>query len=72
MAGNFLALTYTRIADTTLTYTVESSSDLVTWSTVATANNPSTGAANVSGAVTVTDTVTASPGRRFLRLKVSH
>jgi autotransporter-associated beta strand protein len=70
-SGNFLTLTYTRIADTTLTYTVEGSNDLVTWSTVATANNPSAGAQNVAGPVTVTDTVSLT-NRRFLRLKVSY
>lgn len=72
-AGNFLALTYTRIADTSLTYTVQGSSDLVTWTTVSTDNNPSTGAANLAGQVTVTDTVSTSGApRRFLRLKVSY
>jgi autotransporter-associated beta strand protein len=74
LAGNFLALTYTRIADTTLTYTVEASSDLAIWTTVSTGNNPSTGAQNVAGQVTVTDPTSAvdAPGRRFLRLKVSY
>ena len=71
-AGNFLTLTYTRVADTTLTYTVEGSNDLATWSTVTTANNPSTGAMNTAGPVTVTDTVALGAGRRFLRLKVSY
>ncbi len=66
-SGNFLTLTYTRIADTSLTYTVEGSSDLATWSTVAT----STGAQNVAGPVTVTDNVSLT-SRRFLRLKVSY
>lgn len=70
-SGNFLTLTYTRIADTTLTYTVEGSNDLATWATVSTANNPSTGAQNVAGQVTVTDTVSLT-SRRFLRLKVSY
>ena len=72
-SGNYLTLTYTRVADTTLTYTVEGSSDLATWSAVSAANNPSTGAANTAGQVTVTDNVsTASASRRFLRLKVSY
>jgi fibronectin-binding autotransporter adhesin len=72
-AGNFLALTYTRIADPSLTYTVEGSNDLVTWTTVSTSNNPSTGAANLAGPVTVTDTVsTVGTPRRFLRMKVGY
>jgi len=72
-SGNYLALTYTRIADSTLTYTVEGSSDLTTWTTVTAANNPSTGASNTAGQVTVTDTVSTSvASRRFLRLKVSY
>jgi autotransporter-associated beta strand protein len=70
-SGNFLTLTYTRIADGALTYTVEGSNDLVTWSTVATANNPSTGAQNTAGPVTITDTVSLTT-RRFLRLKVTY
>ena len=70
-SGNFLTLTYTRIADGTLTYAVEGSNDLATWSTVATANNPSTGVQNTAGPVTVTDTVSLT-ARRFLRLKVSY
>ncbi len=70
-SGDFLTLTYTRIADTSLTYTVEGSNDLASWSTVATANNPSTGAQNTAGQVTVTDTVSLT-ARRFLRLKVSY
>ena len=50
-----------------LTYTVEASSDLVTWTTIAT--NPGT----LGQTVTVIDTVvlsTANPPRRFLRLRV--
>jgi hypothetical protein len=50
---------------------VEGSNDLVTWSTVATANNPSTGAQNTAGPVTITDTVSLTT-RRFLRLKVTY
>jgi autotransporter-associated beta strand protein len=71
--GNFLTLTYTRIADTSLTYTVEGTSDLATWTTVTTTNNPSTGAQNLAGQVVVEDTVSIAPapGRRFLHLKVS-
>ncbi len=71
--GNFLTLTYARIADTSLTYTVEGTSDFATWTTVSTTNNPSTGAQNIAGQVTVEDTTSigTAPGRRFLRLKVS-
>ena len=69
--GGVLTLTYTRIADTTLTYTVECSNDLVTWTAVNTTNNPSTGSMNIAGQVTVTDTGAVNP-RRFLRLKVSY
>jgi hypothetical protein len=51
-----------------LTYTVEASSNLVTWTTLA--SNPGI----VGQSVTVTDTVdlpTANPPRRFLRLRVA-
>lgn len=72
-SGAFLTLTYTRVADETLVYTVEGSNDLATWTAVSTAGNPSTGSLNVAGPVTVTDTVsvTGASVRRFLRLKVS-
>lgn len=71
-SGNNLALTYTRIADPALTYTVEGSSDLTgAWSTLAVAGNPSTGVANVAGNVTITDPTPFTSGKRFLRLKVS-
>ena len=73
-SGSFLTLTYTRIADTSLTYTVEGSSDLSgAWTAVSAAGNPSTGVQNTAGSVTITDTVSVdAPGRRFLRLKVAH
>lgn len=61
-----LTLTFTRIADPALTYAVEASTDLKTWTPV----SVSTGAANVAGVVTVTDTDSAAVGR-FLRLLVS-
>ena len=64
-----LTLTFTRIADSSLTYTVQASNNLTTalidiWS--------STGAANTAGSVTVPDTddISANP-KRFLRLRVS-
>ena len=70
--GLVLTYTFTRIADPDLVYAVQGTDDLSgtpVWTTVAS----STGAANVAGPVTVTDTqpISASP-RRFLRLQVSH
>ena len=71
--GDFLTLTYTRVADPSLTYTVEGSSDLTgAWSPVSAAGNPSTGAENVAGGVTITDTLSFNGGKRFLRLKVTY
>ncbi|MCU0791271.1 MAG: hypothetical protein MUE42_00090 [Opitutaceae bacterium] len=72
-SGNSLTLTYTRIADPLLIYTVEGGDDLSTWSTITADNNPSTGVQNIAGQVTVIDTVSlTSQPRRFLRLKVSY
>ena len=62
----FLSLTFPRVADPLLTYTVQGSSDLVTWTDLWT----STGPANTAGPVTVTDPQSVSP-RRFLRLQIS-
>ncbi len=65
-SGNRLTLNFFRAVNN-VTYIVEASSDLVTWSPLAT--NPGTIGQNV----TVTDTVdlpTANPPRRFLRLRV--
>ena len=79
-----LSLTYTRIDDPTLTYTVQGRSDLATgaWSTVdpVAANNPLSGLTGTQpGAletepVTVVDPVVIGAGepRRFLRLQVSY
>ncbi len=68
-AGTYLTLTFNRIADPTLTYTVEASDDLTTWSAIGT----STGAQNVAGPVVVTDSETVeNHPRRFLRLRVSN
>lgn len=68
--GAHLTLSFTRIPDATLTYVVEATNDLASgpWTTIWT----STGASNVSGSVTVTDTalMSASPSR-FLRLRVT-
>lgn len=73
LSGGRLALSFQRIADPALTYTVQVSSDLAgAWTTLAVAGNPSTGAANVAGLVTVTDSVSAAAQpRRFLRLVVT-
>jgi len=62
----YLQLSFTRIADPFLTYTVQGSSDLSTWSDLWT----STGSANTAGSVIITDSLPASP-KRFLRLKVT-
>ena len=68
-AGTHLTLTFNRIADPTLTYTVEASDDLTNWSAIGT----STGAQNVAGSVVVTDSETVeNHPRRFLRLRVSN
>jgi len=67
VAGLRLQLTFQR-ARSEVTYTVEASGDLVTWTAIAT--NPGL----VGQSVTVTDTVdvsTSNPPRRFLRLRVS-
>ena len=61
-----LQLTFLRARSATeLTYTVQASGDLVTWSDLVT--NPGT----VGNSVTVTDTPPAAAIRRFLRLKVA-
>jgi alpha-L-fucosidase len=68
--GLRLTLTFPRIADPALTYTVEAadSPDQPNWSAIWT----STGASNTAGSVTVPDTelISAHP-KRFLRLKVT-
>jgi hypothetical protein len=63
-ADRRLALTFNR-ARTELTYTVEGSNDLNSWSVLAV--NPG----SVGESVTVTDESSASAPCRFLRLKVS-
>ncbi len=67
-----LTFTFPRIADPMLTYRVEAATSLASadWTEIW----QSTGSANLSGSVTVTDTVdlsTAAPPRRFLRLRVT-
>jgi hypothetical protein len=63
-ADGRLALSFMR-ARGDLTYTVEGSDDLITWTSIAT--NP--GTAGVM--VTVTDTPSANATKRFIRLKIS-
>lgn len=66
--GQFLTLTFDRIADPALTYLVEASETLApgSWQTLWS----STGAANTAGPVTVTDTEpVASHPKRFLRMR---
>lgn len=70
--GQFLQITFDRIADPALTYRVEGSNSLAagSWSPVW----QSTGASNVAGPVTVTDPVEVSgtsPPQRFLRLNIT-
>jgi hypothetical protein len=59
-----LTLTFTR-ARSELTYTVEGSNDMKSWSKLV--DNPG----SVGGSVTVTDEASTGAPRRFLRLKVS-
>jgi hypothetical protein len=67
--GQHLTITFTRIADPALTYTVEAAdSPTSAWSSIWT----STGASNTAGSVTVTDPeLTSAHAHRFLHLKVS-
>ena len=79
--NNTLTLQFTRLSPAPVNYTVESSTDLSTWTTIATlpmASDTWTGPASVAEtgtgatrATTVTDTQTMASGpRRFLRLRV--
>lgn len=68
-AGTHLTLTFHRIADPALVYSVETSADLSTWQVIWS----STGAENVEGSVVVTDSETVeNHPRRFLRLRVTN
>ncbi len=69
-----LALTFPRVADPALVYTVEASSDLVgPWEALAAPGNPSTGEANAEGSITIVDTEPLGEHpRRFLRLRVEN
>jgi len=71
IAGDHAVLGFTRVADPSITYSVEATTSLAppAWTTLWS----STGASNVAGHVDVADTVQASSqSARFLRLKVSH
>ncbi len=83
LSGGKLTLTFRRIDDPALTYTVEGRDDLTTgnWATVDTiaGNNPINGFAGVTPGVTETESVTVidsvtltSQSKRFLHLKVSY
>ena len=69
-----LTVTFDRIADPLLTYTVRASNDLTaSWPAAGVTVFTSTGSENTAGSVTATDTdlISAHP-RRFLRLEVSY
>ena len=67
-SGQFLTLSFSRIADATLAYKIEASTDLTSWSTVHTYTEPFPGA----GTTTYTDNVSiTAQSRRFLRLVVT-
>lgn len=65
-SNGVLQLTFNRVADASLTYTVQGSTDLTTWADLWS----STGSANLAGPVTVSDTDASSTTSRFLCLKV--
>lgn len=62
--GNPLSITFNRVSDGTITYVVEASGDLSSWSEIFT----STG---VGGQITVQDPGPVTGNRRFLRVKVT-
>ncbi len=69
--GPRLAITFTRVADPALVYTVESADALVSTNAWTNAIWTSTGTNNTAGEVTVHDNVTTSEKiQRFLRLRV--
>lgn len=67
MQGFHLEITFARIADPDLLYTVEGASDLENWTRVWS----STGPANTAGPVTVADPSSCADGQRFLRLRIT-
>jgi regulation of enolase protein 1 (concanavalin A-like superfamily) len=67
IAGDFLRISFDRVEDPALSYTLMGSSDLSTWTSVW----GSSGADNLAGRVTVTDAVPLTDARsRFLRLSI--
>ena len=67
--NNALTLTFNRIADPTLTYSVLSSTNLANWTSIWTGS----GSQNVSGSVTVTGSSSLSTNPRgFLKLQISY
>jgi rhamnogalacturonan endolyase len=68
VSGSYLQLTFPRIADPALTYTVSASADLASWTGIWSSTGPS----NTAGSVSVFDTVPFSASaHRFLRLDVT-
>jgi hypothetical protein len=66
-ANGQMQLTLVRIADPSLTYEIQTSSDFIQWTTALT----SSGTQNISGSFTYTDTTAPSqPTRRFYRFRV--
>ncbi len=67
-SGSFLSLAFDHIGDASLTYVVEASNDLATWSTV-----QSYSGLTAAGQQTYVDNVPLTgPARRFLRLRVQY
>lgn len=72
-SGGRLTLSFNRVADPALTYTVRGSNDLTSAWSGAEAVFTSAGASNTAGSVTATDSVLISAqARRFLRLEVTY
>ncbi len=72
-SGGRLTLTFNRVADPSLTYTVRGSNDLTAAWSGAESVFSSTGASNTAGSVTATDSVLINAqARRFLRLEVTY
>ena len=65
LSGNLITLTFDRVRSD-VTYIVEGSNNLATWTPIAT--NPG----NVGSNVTVPDNATGNPSQRFLRLRITN
>ena len=69
LSANTLQISFNRVADSALVYSVEAGDDLAAWTQIWT----STGNANQAGGVTVSDASSLSGHpRRFLRLRVTY